>query len=153
MRTAILATLANLVVLGGFCLAEEKIPDRDELEKAFIARLTNAALVGKFSIAGKEGDKPERYEIESVKKHRGDDWVITARIKYGDKDVKLPIVVPVYWAGDTPVISLTDLEIPGLGTFTARVMIHGDRYAGTWQHGEVGGHLWGKVEPIEDEKE
>jgi len=26
------------------------------------------------------------------------------------------------------------------------VLIYGDRYAGTWQHDKVGGHLWGRIE-------
>lgn len=139
--------LTGLILSGSWLSAEDAAkPDREALEKAFAERLSGSALVGTFSIQGREGTRPERYEIESVKKHKGDDWVITSRIKYGEHDVKLPIVVQVYWAGDTPVISLTDLTIPGLGTFTSRVMVHGDRYAGTWQHGEAGGHLWGRVE-------
>ena len=139
-----------MAVLGVASAAEPKIPDRETLEQAFIDRLTNAALVGTFSVDGQAGAKPERYEIDSVKKQKGDDWVLTARIKYGEHDLKVPMVVQVYWAGDTPIISLTNLTIPGLGTFTSRVMIHEKRYAGTWQHGEVGGQLWGKVEKIVD---
>jgi hypothetical protein len=121
--------------------------NRETLEADFAKLLTGANLVGTFSIVGKEANKPERYEISSAEKLEGDNWVITARIKYGDKDVKVPIVVKVYWADDTPVISLTKLAIPGLGTFTSRVMFYGDRYAGTWQHDGVGGHMWGLVEP------
>ena len=37
--------------------------------------------------------------------------------------------------------------VPTLGTFTARVLFYGDRYVGTWQHGKVGGHMFGKIEP------
>jgi hypothetical protein len=73
-------------------------------------------------------------------------------VKYGDKDVTVPIPLEIKWAGDTPVITLTDLAIPGLGTFTARVLIYDDRYAGTWQHGKVGGSLFGKIEKIEKTK-
>ncbi len=47
------------------------------------------------------------------------------------------------------MVSLTDLTIPGLGTFTARVLFYEDRYAGTWQHGKVGGHMFGKIQPAE----
>ena len=36
-------------------------------------------------------------------------------------DVTLPIVVTMVWAGDTPMITLTDFAIPSMGTFTARV--------------------------------
>lgn len=138
-----------LLLCGRLWGAEEV--DRAALEKAFVDRLSGAALVGTYSIQGRAGAKPERYEIESVKKHTGDDWVITSRIKYGEHDVKVPIVVQVYWAGDTPILSLTNLTIPGLGMFTSRVMIHGERYAGTWQHGDVGGHLWGEIQRMNGE--
>ncbi len=121
-------------------------PSQADLEKDFSEKLSGSALVGTFTVVGKPAGKPERYEIASAKKLTGDDWVITARIKYGDKDVPVPLVVKVFWAGDTPVLSLTDLTIPGMGTFTSRVMFYGDRYVGTWQHGEVGGHMYGMIE-------
>jgi hypothetical protein len=79
--------------------------------------------------------------------------VFLARIKYGKNDVKIPITLQVLWAGDTPMISMTDITIPGMGTFTARVMFHGDRYAGTWQHGKVGGHMWGMIDKSEKPKD
>lgn len=147
---AILSVIGLCVSLNPLTAEDAKIPDRETLEKAFVDRLTGASLVGTFSVDGKPGAKPERYEIDSVKKLRGDDWTVTARIKYGEHDLKVPMVVQVYWAGDTPTISLTDLTIPGLGTFTSRVMFHDHRYAGTWQHGEVGGHLWGLIEKAKE---
>ena len=130
--------------------ASRQTLDKQALEKRFSETLSGAALVGTYSVIGKNEDRPprpERYELQSVKKLEGreDFWVFTARIKYGQKDVKLPLALKVLWAGDTPVITLTDFTIPGLGTFTARVMIYGDRYAGTWQHGEAGGHMWGRI--------
>ena len=53
------------------------------------------------------------------------------------------------WAGDTPMVSLTDLTVPMLGSFTVRVIFYGDRYAGTWQHDAVGGHLFGVIEKVQ----
>jgi hypothetical protein len=138
-------------VWGGLVLADDQpVPARNDvaaLEKEFADKLTGSALVGTFSVDGRNGQpKEERYEISSAKKLQGHDWVITSRIKYGDKDVVLPVVVQVFWADDTPMISLTNRTIPGLGTFTTRVFFHGERYAGTWQHDEVGGHMWGRIE-------
>ena len=123
--------------------------DQAALEKQFAAKLSGAALLGTYTVAGKDEDNPpksERYELESVRKLRDDYWVFQARVKYGKTDIKLPITLKVHWAGDTPVISLTNFSIPGLGTFTARVMFYGNRYAGTWQHGKTGGHMWGNIE-------
>jgi len=42
---------------------------------------------------------------------------------------------------------LDSITIPGLGTFSARVVFHDRKYAGTWKHDNVGGHLFGRVEP------
>lgn len=112
-----------------------------------------------FSIDGRTGSpKEERYEISEVRKvapGKADNfvWLITSRIKYGDKDVKIPVPVEVRWAGDTPMIQLTNTTIPLMGTFTARVMIYKDRYAGTWQHDAVGGHMWGKIEKAPESTE
>lgn len=118
------------------------------LEK-FKKLMTGAKLTGMFTIDGRPLDKlnAETYEIEKAEKlPDGDEWAITARIKYGDKDALFPVPVQVKWAGSTPVITLDKITIPGLGTFSARVLFHGDRYAGTWQHDEVGGHMFGKIE-------
>ncbi|MCA9113447.1 MAG: hypothetical protein KDA79_00055 [Planctomycetaceae bacterium] len=117
---------------------------------AFQKKMVNVALVGTFSVDGREGQppKPERYEIEKVTHQQGDYWTFFARISYGKNDITVPVTVKLLWSGDTPMVSLIDLTIPGLGTFTSRVLFHEDRYAGTWQHGKVGGHMWGRIEPI-----
>ena len=88
--------------------------------------------------------RPDRYDISSVDKVGPDQWRFTARLSYGN--VSLPFVVTMVWAGDTPMITMTDVTIPTLGTFTARVFFYGDRYSGTWQHGQVGGHMSGRIE-------
>lgn len=121
---------------------------QEELEKQFSEKMAKSVLVGKFTVDGQENEnsKAERYEIESVTKANGDYWTFLARIKYGKVDTKVPITVKMLWAGDTPMISMTDFTIPGLGTFTCRVIFYEDRYAGTWQHGKVGGHMYGKIE-------
>ena len=36
-------------------------------------------------------------------------WRFDARITYGDVDVTLPVVVPILWAGDVPMIRLVDV--------------------------------------------
>ena len=121
-------------------------PDQAALEKAFSDKLTGATLVGTFATDGKEGSKPDRYRVVSAEKVKDSDWIFTATMKVGDSDVDVPIPIKIYWADDTPVMSLTDLAIPGVGTFTARVMFYGNRYAGTWQHGDHGGTFAGVIE-------
>jgi hypothetical protein len=123
--------------------------DPAALEKAFAEKLTGATLVGHFTLVGRPStgkDHTDRYEIEKAEKIEGHRWMITSRIKYGQHDIKVPIPLEVFWAGDTPVITVRDVTVPGMGTFVARVLVFGDRYAGTWQHDKVGGHMWGMIE-------
>lgn len=130
-------------------------PSREELIQKLERDLTGVKLVGRFTVTGKENGspRPEEYTISrATKLPEGDTWLIQARIKYGDKDVSVPVPVEIKWAGDTPVITLTNLTLPGLGTFTSRVVIYEGRYAGTWQHGDVGGHLFGTIEKLPTDK-
>jgi hypothetical protein len=117
------------------------------VERAFVERMNGAALVGRFTIAGRADRTatPDRYDIYSVDKVGEDQWRFNAKI--GESGVTLPIVVRMKFVDDTPVILMTDSTIPGMGTFTARVMFYGDEYAGTWSHaGKGGGHMFGRIE-------
>ena len=112
--------------------------------------LTNVVLIGLFTVDRKKMNdlKEERYEIKSIQKLSNDDdlWALEARIKYGDHDVTVPIVTSIKWADQTPVMTMDKLLIPGLGTFSARVVFHDGKYAGTWTHDDNGGHLFGRIE-------
>ena len=123
-------------MLGTFSFAQAADTKADAEEqkrfKAFETLMTNARLVGQFTVMGRgDGDgRKEEYTIESVKKvPNGDFWLFKARIKYGGTDMTLPMPLEVKWAGDTPVITLTETTLPGLGTFSARVVIHANQYA------------------------
>jgi hypothetical protein len=121
-----------------------------EAERRFAATMQNAIMVGTFTVADREGRAPipDRYEISSVEKVGNDLWRFNARMDCCGiaGSAAVPVVVPMRWVGDTPVILMTDTSLPGLGTFTVRVLFYGDRYAGTWQHGQVGGHMSGRIE-------
>ncbi len=155
-RRSLVVGISLALVLGlvGGSQSQEKPAkptklNREELEKAFAERLTGSVLTGNFSVVGKEMKpaSPERYELKKVSKVQGDFWQFEARIKYGQTDVTVPLVLKVVWAEDTPMITLTDATLPGLGAgFSTRVLFDNDRYAGTWQHGKVGGHMWGTIE-------
>jgi hypothetical protein len=121
--------------------------ERETLEKEFAESMNKVVLDGSFTVnrAGETRVRKEKYTIESVSKVGGDIWIFQARIQYGDHDVTVPVPVKLLWAGDTPVVSLTDATIPGLGTFTARVLFYRDSYAGFWSHGEVSGNQYGKI--------
>jgi hypothetical protein len=128
--------------------------DRAALEEKFAENLSGVVFAGSYSVTRDGREKPaqmEKYTITRVSKvkEKEDYWLFATRIQYGKTDLAVPLTLQVKWAGDTPVITLTSLTIPGLGTFTSRVMIYGDLYAGTWQHDKTGGHLWGRIEKIE----
>ena len=115
-----------------------------ELEKS----LSGAALVGQFTDSAQQAGPPhdERYELGEVKHLGKNQWLIQASIRYGEHDVAIPLTLPILWAGDTPVITVDELPVPGLGTFTARVMVYRDHYAGFWAGKDHSGHLFGKIE-------
>jgi hypothetical protein len=119
-----------------------------ELERQFTERMREVSLVGTFTLAGRDdrGPRSDRYDISSVEKVGNDLWRFNASMECCGVNGTIPIVVPLRWYGDTPMIMMTDTSLPGLGTFTVRVFFYGDRYAGTWQHGAVGGHMSGRIE-------
>jgi hypothetical protein len=119
-----------------------------EREQKLAAYLSGATFSGKFTIDGKEDGalKTEEYTISKCEKlPQPDMYRLTARIRYGEVDSEVPLDIKILWSGNTPVITLDSLWIPGMGTFGARVLIHSGRYAGTWQHDAVGGHMFGTI--------
>ena len=133
---------------AGQAVAIESLTD---LERQFTERMQSVVLVGNFTVDGREtrGGSPERYELSQVAKVDEDRWRFDVHMVYGNVDATLPVVVPIVWAGDTPMVTITDFSIPTLGTFTARVMFYDDRYAGSWQHGQYGGLMYGVIEPMD----
>jgi hypothetical protein len=121
---------------------------QEQLEAAFKTNLTKATLSGRWC-AIKDGklsaEKEDKYTIVSVNKLGGEAWIINARVQYGNKDFVAPIPVQVKWAGDTPVITLDDVGVPGGGSYSARVLIYDKTYAGTWSGGDHAGLLSGVI--------
>lgn len=159
-----IAVLTVSVCVSGSLFGEEKSPpekstseksspgkrSQEQLEKELAETLSGSVLTGRFTVDGQESIPPkeEKYTITEAKKLQGDLWLLTSRIEYGDHDVTVPLSIPIKWSGDTPVITLTNFTIPGMGTFSSRVLIYEGRYAGTWQHGEVGGCMFGRISKL-----
>jgi hypothetical protein len=121
-----------------------------EAERRFAESMRGASLVGTFTLTGDEQgtQKPDRYDIESVQKVGDDLWQFNATMSCCgfDGSSAVPVVVPMRWIGDTPVILMTDTSLPGIGTFTVRLLFYSDHYAGFWQHGTHVGHMTGRIE-------
>jgi len=134
--------------------AESPKSDTSENREERLAEYLNGTqFIGKFTIDGTDGEpKTETYTISSCEKlPTADLYRFKTRIKYGSVDQEVPLDLKILWSGNTPVITLENLWIPGMGTFDAHVLLRpgqGDnagRYAGTWQHDAKGGHLFGKI--------
>lgn len=150
------STLACLVLTFQVALAQQAAaekeskpaPSQEELEKKFAETMSGATLVGRFTTRDQQGEQPlkeDRYTLGKVYKLPNGLWSFETRIQYGQHDVKVPLALEVKWAGSTPVITLDNVLVPGLGTFNSRVLVHGDEYAGTWSGGDHGGHLFGRI--------
>lgn len=144
------------VALGALVAAQSTYAETPaEREAALSAMLSGATLEGSFTVsrpgeaAAADGTKltNDKYTLGEVKKVDAEKnlWVFPTRIQYSDKDFTLPLTLPIEWAGDTPVVVVDNVGLPGMGTFSARVLFFNDHYAGYWQHGEVGGNLFGKI--------
>ena len=135
-----------------FALAQDEpapAPDRAELEAAFAALMSNATLSGAATDSARAGKDnfEDAYQLGTVEKLEGDEWSFEWMLERGDTTLPLSVKAQVLWAGDTPVITVDEARIPFVGTYSARVVVHGGRYAGTWDGGDHGGHLWGMVLP------
>lgn len=135
-------------VMGQDAEPDPKSVDLNELEKAFQKRLEKCIFEGEWCLVkdgAMSGWKKDKYTIQSATKVKGNDWVVVSRVQFGNVDVNLPIKVKVYWAGDTPVISVTDLDFPGGNSYTARVLVYKDTYAGSWFGQGYGGQMTGTI--------
>lgn len=132
-------------------LAQDTQPPPPELnaaEKQFQESMVNVTLIGYYTIGDSSELHDDRYVIERVSKVKEDTWKFEARIQYNKKDLKVAMALPVKFAGDTPVISLTNFAVPGFGSFNARVIMYNGVYAGTWGSAGApahGGSMFGKI--------
>jgi hypothetical protein len=121
------------------------------VEKQFQEAMVNVKLVGYYTVGDSSELHDDSYVIERVSKIKEDTWKFEAHIMYNKKDFKLAMNLPVKFAGDTPVISLTNFAVPGFGAFTARVVLYGGTYVGTWSgtggrgNAPHGGAMFGKI--------
>ena len=131
-------------------------PNQAELEQKFKELLTDCVFDGHWCMLNNSTlseEKAEKYTITGATKSGQDVWLIYAKMQYRGKDVSVPVPVQVKWAGDTPVITLDKVSIPGMGTYSARVLIFEKTYAGSWSAGDHGGLLHGIVQKKERKSE
>lgn len=153
MKTAACVGCLILVAFASQATAQTPAAEdrQTELEEKFAKQLSGAVLAGNYTVTGEKnaGAKEEKYTLTKVSKLNGDLWLFQTRIQYGSHDVTVPLPLRVKWAGDTPVITVDRVNVPGLGVFNSRVLIFDGHYAGTWAGQDHGGHLFGRILPPE----
>ena len=110
-------------------------------EQAFQQTMTDVVLEGFFTVGDGTELHPDRYEITSVTKVKDGVWRFSARVQYNKKDFPVTLNVPVFFAGDTPVMSLTRQGIQGTpgsvryatGHLQRRLRRHVGRRRHRWQ--------------------
>ena len=135
-------------------IAEDALATQDKRTQLLKDILQDTTLIGHFTVDGKSTKElsEERYVIKKVEPIEDDPklWTIESRIQYNANDLTLPLVLRIEWADKTPVIVMDRVLVPGLGTFSARVVFSDGKYAGTWGHDgdglNIGGHLFGRIE-------
>ena len=139
-----LTRLALVLLLAGGLTAQT--PMLTAAEKAFQEALQNVTLTGLYTTGDGSELKQDRYVIEKIGKAGENLWKFDVRIQYNGKDIAIAIPVPILWAGETPVVTLTNFTVPGSGTFTARVLFHDGAYVGTWKSSAGhGGKMFGAI--------
>jgi hypothetical protein len=146
--TRLVPLVLTLFLVAPAAFSQES--DQAARDQQFEETMKDARLEGNFSVVSDQGmksDFSELYMVSELERGADNTWIFKARMKYGENahEAEFPIPVQVVWAGDTPVITMENTTVEGLGTFTVRLLLHGDRYAGTWQHGAFGGHMWGRI--------
>ena len=145
-RTPFAVAVTTLATLAAGQSSAELAQQR-HLEALFADQMSGCKMSGQFTVDGEDGPaQPDSYTLGEVRKIRDEKWRIEAKIEYANKSATVPLTVEVFWADETPVIQVTNLAVPTLGTFSARVLIHGDRYAGTWSGRDHGGQMYGRIE-------
>jgi hypothetical protein len=130
-------------VIAGCALAQNT--PLTPFEKEFADSMTRVVLEGQSTRDGKPGVSDDKYMIEKVVKESGDRWTFYARVEAKGQTMTVPLPLEVKWAGDTPVITLTDQALPGIGSYTARVLVYKGHYAGTWSGRNGGGKVFGRI--------
>src|SRR5262245_20079570 len=174
MKISLIAIAITLLISGRAFAQDKKATDAAEKPKnvsaqatelqkpaadpegRFKALLTSAYLSGRWAPL-KDGELGEektgdKYNIVSVTKGSGENWTVSAKMKYREQEIVMPIPVQVKFAGDTAIMIVDKLAIPGGGTYSARLLFYERTYSGTWSGGRGGGMLYGVITNEKEDK-
>jgi hypothetical protein len=150
-KSSIRIVLASLVAAASMAAQQAGPPaptpeaPMNAAEKQFRETMSDVTLKGFFTSGDSADTHEDGYTIGKITKIGEDLWNFEATIEHNKKPFKATINVPVKWAGDTPVLTLSNYLIRGHGVYSARILIYGGMYAGTWGTQSHGGKMFGKV--------
>lgn len=151
----------SLVLLLPFLSAAEQPDDsaaalQAQRDAAFAEMVADSTWESSWHAKGEDGldeGGQNRYRIIRAQKVNGDDWIILGEFELQGKQVRLPLPAKVFWADDTPVLSMTGLPLPGEPLFTVRILFKGDMFSGVFQSNQLSGALVGmKVKGAQSEE-
>ncbi len=145
-RFALLLLFLNAFAFGQAPKPAETAPvEMNAAEKQFQETMSNVTMTGFFTVGDDPATHPDKYTIGRIWKIGDDLWNFEASIQYNNREFKATVKVPVKWAGDTPVLTLSNYLIQGQGVYSARILILADQYAGTWGAKDHSGKMFGKI--------
>ncbi len=149
VRHLLLFAVSAAIAASSVSLAAQQPPaggvEMSAAERQFQESMSNVTLTGFFTVGDGSATMPDKYTIGTISKIDAEVWSIEASIEYGGRSFKAVVKVPVKWAGETPVLTLSNYLIPGQGVYSARILVHNGLYAGTWGAQDHGGMMFGRI--------
>jgi hypothetical protein len=141
-----LLLLLSLLAASSLVAQTPPPPELTAAEKQFQEMLNNVTLAGYYTLGDSPDLHDDHYGVDRVTKVKDDTWNFDARIEFNKKEMRITLPLPVKFAGDTPMISLTNFMVPGFGSFSVRLVFYDGGYAGTWSAGaDHKGKMFGKI--------
>ena len=137
--------IALLVCVAFTASAQNASVTMNAAEKQFAESMNNVTMTGFFTVGDGKETHEDKYTIMKVAKIGEDLWTFDAKVGYNNREFTATVKVPIKWAGETPVITLSNYLIKDHGVFSARSLIHNGMYAGTWGAADHGGMMFGKI--------
>ena len=109
---ALVAPFQPLSLAASPALQAETKPTQAELDARFEKQLSGVRLVGWYTDSNRPDGKltKDSYTITKVSRAESGKWRFEASVEFGERAVPLSMEMPVEWAGETPVISVTDIQ-------------------------------------------
>lgn len=126
--------------------SHDKVYPMNLFHESLTRLLSGATLTGFLSPSGDQNPKAVSVLVKQLKKSGGShDWRFQVLITPGGNGQVCSITADVHWAGETPVVSLHDVEILDTGLINGKVLIHNGLFAATWVYEGEKGQAWGEI--------